>query len=141
MGDKLKATGAGNLFVIFGEPDLKVHSVGDGVIRVEIKGMDIFDPTTGEVRSSGGSDLKNDVAAWFIDDDYNEGSFFVRQAYFVGQDAYESLERALKAEIDETAWDEVNSTISRPFPRPESGRIRVKVINHFGDELQKVVRV
>ncbi|MGA8585155.1 MAG: site-specific DNA-methyltransferase [Roseiarcus sp.] len=138
MGDKLKASGAGNLFVIFGEPDLKVHPAGDGMIRVEIRGMDIFDPTTGEVRSSGGSDLKNDVAAWFIDDDYNEESFFVRQAYFVGQDPYESLKRALKAEIDETAWEEMSSTISRPFPKPASGRICVKVINHCGDEVQKV---
>jgi adenine-specific DNA-methyltransferase len=141
MGDKLKATGAGNLFVIFGEPDLKMIDAGAGMIRVEIKGMDIFDPTTGEVRSSGGSDLKNDVAAWFIDDDYNEESFFVRQAYFVGQDPYESLKRALKADIDETAWEEMNSTISRAFPKPASGRICVKVINHFGDEVQKVFPV
>ena len=141
MGDKLKATGAGNLFVIFGEPDLRVLKDGDGLLRVEIKGMDIFDPTTGDVRSSGGSDLKNDVAAWFIDDDYNEESFFVRQAYFVGQDPYDALKRALKAEIDEAAWSEINVTISRPFPRPESGRICVKVINHFGDEVQKVCEV
>jgi adenine-specific DNA-methyltransferase len=141
MGDKLKATGAGNLFVIFGEPDLRVLKDDDGLLRVEIKGMDIFDPTTGDVRSSGGSDLKNDVAAWFIDDDYNEESFFVRQAYFVGQDPYDALKRALKAEIDEAAWSEINSTISCSFPRPESGRICVKVINHFGDEVQKVFEV
>ena len=141
MGDKLKATGAGNLFVIFGEPDLRVTPAGEGLIQVEIKGMDIFDPTTGEVRSSGGADLKNDVAAWFIDDDYDEENFFVRQAYFVGQDPYEALKRALKAEIDETAWGEMNSTISRPFPKPATGRICVKVINHFGDEAQKVFTV
>ena len=141
MGDKLKATGAGNLFVIFGEPDLRVTAASDGLIQVEIKGMDIFDPTTGEVRSSGGSDLKNDVAAWFIDDDYDEDRFFVRQAYFVGQDPYEGLKRALKAEIDETAWSEMNSTVSRPFPKPAHGRICVKVINHFGDEVQKVFDV
>ncbi len=141
MGDKLKATGAGNLFVIFGEPDLRVHEDGGGMIRVEIKGMDIFDPTTGEVRSSGGADLRNDVAAWFIDDDYDEESFFVRQAYFVGQDPYEALKRALKAEIDETAWSEMNSTVSGPFLKPASGRICVKVINHFGDEVQKVFEV
>jgi adenine-specific DNA-methyltransferase len=140
MGDKLKATGAGNLFVIFGEPDLVVHEA-DGMIRVEIKGMDIFDPTTGEVRSSDGQGLKNDVAAWFIDDDYNEESFFVRQAYFVGQDPYDSLKRSLKAEIDETAWAEMNATISRAFEKPKSGRICVKVINHFGDEVQKVFEV
>jgi adenine-specific DNA-methyltransferase len=138
MGDKLKATGAGSLFVIFGEPDLRIIHRDDGLIQVEIRGVDIFDPTTGEVRSSGGPDLKNDVAAWFIDDDYNEESFFVRQAYFVGQDPYEALTRSLKAEIDETVWAEVNSTISRPFAKPTLGRICVKVINHFGDEVQKV---
>jgi adenine-specific DNA-methyltransferase len=137
MADKLKATGAGNLFVVFGEPDIVVHERGDDMLQVEIRGMDIFDPTTGEVRSSGGRDLMNDVAAWFIDHDYDEESFFVRQAYFVGDDPYDALKRALKAAIDETAWAELNATISRPFPRREHGRIRVKVINHFGDEVQK----
>ena len=138
MADKLKATGAGNLFVVFGEPDILIHERDDGMLQVEIRGMDIFDPTTGEVRSSGGKDLMNDVAAWFIDHDYDEESFFVRQAYFVGNDPYDALKRALKAEIDETAWTELNSTISRPFPKPERRRICVKVINHFGDEVQKV---
>jgi len=141
MADKLKATGAGNLFVVFGEPDIVIHKLKDDMRKVEIKGMDIFDPTTGEVRSSGGKELMNDVAAWFIDHDYDEDSFFVRQAYFVGDDPYDGLKRALKAEIDETAWAELNSTISRPFPRPKHGRICVKVINHFGDEVQKVFQV
>jgi adenine-specific DNA-methyltransferase len=141
MADKLKATGAGNLFVVFGEPDIVVHKLEDDMLRVEIRGMDIFDPTTGEVRSSGGKDLMNDVAAWFVDHDYDEESFFVRQAYFVGEDPYDGLKRALKTEIDETAWAELNSTVSRPFPRPEHGRICVKVINHFGDEVQKVFQV
>lgn len=141
MADKLKATGAGNLFVVFGEPDIVIHKLKDDMLKVEIRGMDIFDPTTGEVRSSGGKELMNDVAAWFIDHDYDEESFFVRQAYFVGDDPYDGLKRALKADIDETAWAELNSTISRPFPRPEHGRICVKVINHFGDEVQKVFQV
>jgi adenine-specific DNA-methyltransferase len=141
MADKLKATGAGNLFVVFGEPDIAIHALKDDMLKVEIRGMDIFDPTTGEVRSSGGKDLLNDVAAWFIDNDYDEESFFVRQAYFVGDDPYDGLKRALKAEIDETAWAELNSTVSRPFPRPAHGRICVKVINHFGDEVQKVFQV
>ena len=141
MGERLKATGAGNLFVVFGEPDLRIEKLEGDLIQVEIKGMDIFDPTTGAVKSSTGAGLKDDVAAWFIDDDYDEESFFVRQAYFVGQDPYESLRRALKAEIDETAWADISGTISKPFPRPQSGKICVKVINHFGDEVQKVFRV
>lgn len=138
MADKLKA-GAGNLFVVFGEPDIAVESLPDGMVRVEIRGVDIFDPTTGEVRSS--EDPTEDIACWFIDDAYDEESFFVRQAYFLGRDPYESLKRALKAEIDEAAWAELHSTVSRPFRPPENGLICVKVINHFGDEVQKVFRV
>jgi adenine-specific DNA-methyltransferase len=141
MADKLKATGASDLFVVFGEPDIEIKPLPGDMLQVKIRGMDIFDPTTGEVRSSGGKELLNDVAAWFVDHDYDEESFFVRQAYFVGDDPYDGLKRALKAEIDETAWAELNSTVSRPFPKPESGRICVKVINHFGDEVQKVFSV
>jgi adenine-specific DNA-methyltransferase len=107
-------------------------------MKIRIRARDASPPTTGEVRSSGGKDLLNDVAAWFIDHDYDEESFFVRQAYFVGDDPYDALKRALKAEIDETAWAELNATISRPFAKPKHGRICVKVINHFGDEVQKV---
>ncbi|MFN4010355.1 MAG: site-specific DNA-methyltransferase [Pannonibacter sp.] len=142
MGDKLKNTGAGNLFVVFGEPDIAVREAGDGKIEVEIKGVDIFDPTTGEVKSS--NDPAEDIACWFIDDDYDQESFFVRQAYFLGGasgDPYKALKRALKAEIDEDAWATLHTTVSNPFPRPESGLICVKVINHFGDEVQKVFRV
>jgi adenine-specific DNA-methyltransferase len=139
MADKLKATGAGNLFVVFGEPDIALEEAGDGMIRVAIKGVDIFDPTTGDVKSS--DDPSEDIACWFIDDDYDEESFFVRQAYFLGRDPYESLKRALKAEIDEAAWAQLNSTVSRAFQKPKSGRVCVKVINHFGDEVQKVFDV
>lgn len=139
MGDKLKATGAGNLFVVFGEPDIAIEEAEDDMIRIRIKGVDIFDPTSGEVRSS--DDPAEDIACWFIDDDYDEESFFVRQAYFLGRDPYESLKRALKAEIDEAAWAELNSTVSCAFPRPQRGRVCVKVINHFGDEVQKVFDV
>lgn len=142
MGDKLKNTGAGNLFVVFGEPDIDVREAGDGMIEVEIKGVDIFDPTTGEVKSS--NDPADDIACWFIDDDYDQESFFVRQAYFLGGasgDPYKALKRALKAEIDEDAWATLHTTVSAPFPRPDSGLICVKVINHFGDEVQKVFRV
>ncbi len=139
MGDKLKNTGAGNLFVVFGEPDIAVHDAGDDMIRVELGGVDIFDPTTGEVKSSG--DPTEDIACWFIDDDYDQESFFVRQAYFLGGasgDPYKSLKRALRAEIDEEAWKSLHTTMSLAFPKPENGRICVKVINHFGDEVQKV---
>jgi adenine-specific DNA-methyltransferase len=139
MGDELlKKTGAGNLFVLYGEPDIEIRRVGahrDAPLQVEIHGVDVFDPTTGQVRSHS----TDDIAAWFIDTAYNGESFFVRHAYFTGAgDPYEKLKRALRAEIDEAAWSALYSTTSRPFDPPETGKIAVKVINHYGDEVLKV---
>ncbi len=140
MADDLKNTGRGNLFVVFGEPDLVVETVEDqpDMVRIRILGVDVFDPQTGDIRSG---DTKS-IAAWFIDTDYNEESFFVRHAYFLGaQDPYKSLKAALRAEIDEEAWATLYRDVSRPFARPETGRIAVKVINHFGDEVMKVFSI
>jgi adenine-specific DNA-methyltransferase len=139
MGDELlKKTGAGNLFMVFGEPDVDIRKQKDGQIIVEIKGVDVYDPTTGQIRSA----TTDDIACWFIDTDYDGESFFVRHAYFTGADQpYDKLKRALRAEIDEAAWSALYSTISRPFARPASGRIAVKVINHYGDEVLKVFSV
>jgi adenine-specific DNA-methyltransferase len=136
MGDEwLKKTGAGNLFMVFGEPDVALTREKDGKLVVEIKGVDIFNPTTGETRSSSA----DEIACWFIDTDYDGESFFVRHAYFTGGgDPYDKLKRALRAEIDEAAWASLNSTKSRPFDPPETGKIAVKVINHYGDEVLKV---
>ena len=138
MSDELKNTGRGNMFVVFGEPDVELIDDGGPTIRVKVNGVDVFDPNTGEIRSS---DTKG-IAAWFIDTDYNEESFFVRHAYFLGaNDPYKSLKTALQAEIDEDAWATLYSDTSRPFERPAGGRIAVKVINHFGDEVMKVFGV
>jgi adenine-specific DNA-methyltransferase len=168
MGDELlKKTGAGNLFMVFGEPDIEIRRVpatgapalegsakrpanrlarsstsgashgrtDDERLVVEIKGLDVYDPTTGEIRSSS----TDDIACWFIDTNYNGEAFFVRHAYFLGADEpYEKLKRALRAEIDEGAWNQLYSPVSRPFPIPETGKIAVKVINHYGDEVLKV---
>ena len=137
MAGDLKNTGKGNLFVIFGEPDIELKTDGDSV-TVRIRGVDVFKPQTGEVVSSG----PEGIACWFVDTDYNEESFFVRHAYFLGQnDPYKALKTTLKAEIDEEAWESLNRDISRPFPKPSSGRIAVKVINHLGDEVMKVFSV
>jgi len=138
MGGDLKSTGVGNLFVIFGEPDIKIEDSGDGVIRVTVFGVDVFKPQSGEVVSEG----TDGIALWMLDTDYNEESFFVRHAYFLGaNDPYKALKTTLKAEIDQEAWESLHSDTSRPFPRPASGRIAVKVINHLGDEVMKVFSV
>jgi adenine-specific DNA-methyltransferase len=157
MGDELlKKTGAGNLFMVFGDPDVEIRPLSPVVLDragrgkagrgedapaklvVEVRGLDVYDPTTGAIRNSS----TDDIACWFIDTDYNGESFFVRHAYFTGADEpYEKLKRALRAEIDEAAWSSLYSTVSRPFDRPESGKLAVKVINHYGDEVMKVFSV
>lgn len=138
MADDLKNTGKGNLFVIFGEPDIDLTHEKDGRLRVKVNGVDVFKPQTGEVIS----DNADGIACWFIDTDYNEESFFVRHAYFLGaNDPYGALKTTLKAEIDPEAWATLNSDTSRPFDKPKSGRIAVKVINHLGDEVMKVFKV
>ena len=138
MAEDLKNTGKGNLFVIFGEPDITLLPQDDGKLRVKVNGVDVFKPQTGEVVSNGA----DGIACWFIDTDYNEESFFVRHAYFLGaNDPYSALKTTLKAEINPEAWATLNSDTSRAFPKPKNGRIAVKVINHLGDEVMKVFKV
>lgn len=144
MGEDLKNTGKGNLFVVFGEPDISILPETDakgketGKIRVKVNGVDVFYPNTGEIRS----DNADGIACWFVDTDYNEESFFVRQAYFLGaNDPYKALKNTLKTEIDKDTWETLYGDTSRAFDKPESGRIAVKVINHLGDEVMKVFRV
>jgi len=138
MADDLKNTGKGNLFVIFGEPDIDILDADDNKIQVKVNGVDVFHPNTGEVRSDGAEG----IACWFIDTDYNEESFFVRHAYFLGaNDPYKALKTTLKTEINAEAWESLHSDTSRPFDKPKSSRIAVKVINHLGDEVMKVFRV
>ena len=118
--------------------DFPLSLTTGNLTQVIVHGVDVFHPNTGEVRSDG----PDGIACWFIDTDYNEEAFFVRHAYFLGaSDPYKSLKTTLKAEIDADAWETLHSDTSRPFDKPDSGRIAVKVINHLGDEVLKVFRV
>jgi adenine-specific DNA-methyltransferase len=139
MGDELlKKTGAGNLFMVFGEPDVNLVTSKSGDLTVELNGVDIYDPTTGQVRSSS----TDEIACWFIDTNYNEESFFVRHAYFTGADKpMEKLKKSMMADIDEEAWASMYGTVSRPFEKPKTKKIAIKVINHYGDEVLKVFDV
>ena len=139
----LKKTDKGNLFTVFGEPDIELKRGKDGKYTVTIRGVDVFDPTTGEVRT-GGTD---DIACRFLDTDYDGQSFFVKHAYFLygGKQTedgpYDKPKKALRSEIDEAEWAKLYSATSVPFTAPAGGRIAVKVINHFGDEVLKVYAV
>jgi adenine-specific DNA-methyltransferase len=139
MGEKLlKKSKAANLFTIFGEPDVGVPQKSVDGWTLEINGFDVYNPITGDVRSGSATD----IAMWMIDTNYNGESFFVRHAYFPGgDDPYKKLKAALKADIDEDAWASLNSTTSRSFPTPTTGKIAVKIINDYGDEVMKVIEI
>ncbi|MER5449540.1 site-specific DNA-methyltransferase [Streptomyces sp. NPDC002764] len=144
MGDELANTGAGNLFTVFGEPDIEVTKTSDGRLVAEIKGLDIYNPTTGDVRAEG----PDDIMMWSIDTDYDAEAFTVRHVYFSGENGrstglnpYERLGRALKGQVDEEALATLFTTKSRPFPKPKSGRFAVKVVNYYGDEVLKAIEV
>ncbi|WP_279070897.1 site-specific DNA-methyltransferase [Microbacterium lacticum] len=137
MGEELKKNGKGNLFTVFGEPDLALRAVGSQW-ELEVRGVDVYDPTSGEVRSNSTSE----IALWMVDTDYDGESFFVRHAYFLGDnDPYKSLKTALKADIDPDVWATLNRPVSVPFDTPSTGKIAVKVINDYGDEVMKVLEV
>jgi adenine-specific DNA-methyltransferase len=138
MAEHLRATGAGKLFVVSGEPDIRVEARPDGRVTVEVVGIALFDPASGEMRAASA----DDVACWFVDSDYDGERFCVRQAYVLGgNDPYRKLKRALKAEIDEATWASLQAARSRPFPKPASSRIAVKVVSHTGDEALRIIEV
>ena len=138
MVRELKNTGEGNLFMVFGEPDIEIVEQEDDMISVKLLGVDVYNPKQGLVHS----DTPDDIACWFIDTAYTGEAFFVRHAYFTGaDDPYKQLQRALNSEIDAEAWEALYRTESLPFPKPETGKIAVKVINHYGDEVMKEYRI
>ena len=138
MGEELKKTGAGNLFTVFGEPDIAIGR--DRGRRSSSSSAASTSTTRPPARSAATS--TDQIALWMIDTDYNGESFFVRHCYFTGgNDPYKRLKTALKAEIDEDAWAVALPDRLRPFPSPETGKIAVKVINDYGDEVIKVFEV
>lgn len=138
MVRELKNTGQGNLFMVFGEPDVEIVNHKDGTHSVKLLGVDVYDPKQGLTRS----DTPEDIACWFIDTAYNGEAFFVRHAYFTGEgEPYKQLQRALNSEIDAEAWEALYRTESLPFAKPETGKIAVKVINHYGDEVMKEYKI
>jgi adenine-specific DNA-methyltransferase len=132
----LKTTRASQIFTVFGQPDVRVDKQEDGTYRVELSGVDIYDPLTGEVQSTRGED----VAAWFLDTDYDGKTFHICQAFFPGDPhAWEKLQRALKAQIPPEVFEQMRGTVSFPFQPGEHQRIAVKVIDFRGNEVVRVI--
>jgi adenine-specific DNA-methyltransferase len=136
VGDLLKTTRASQIFTVFGQPDVRVRPQRDGTYRVELLGVDIYDPVTGEVHSTRGED----VAAWFLDTDYDGKTFHICQAFFPGDpDAWEKLQRALRAQIPAKVFGQMRGTLSFPFEAGQHNRIAVKVIDFRGNEVVRVM--
>jgi len=138
MSDLLKTTRASQLFSVFGLPDIQIAKAEDGKLKVELMGVDIYDPNTGETIHESGKK----VAAWFLDTDYDGMVFHICQAFFPGgEDPWDKLKGKLKAEIDESAFERMRGTVSFPFEPGEHKQIAVKVIDFRGNEVMRVEKV
>ncbi|MDI6771104.1 MAG: site-specific DNA-methyltransferase [bacterium] len=139
MADLLKTTRASQVFSVTGAPDVRLIQLkrknGDGPLyRVELRGLDVFDPVTMQNDHRKG----DDVPAWFLDTDYNDLVFRVSQAFFPRTSAWDNLKRALKGAYDDSVWEHLAGTVSEPFASGESRKIAVKVIDDRGNELMVV---
>ena len=137
MDDLLKTTVSSQLFTVSGSPRTRVERREDGEYRVHMEGVDIYDPVTNSVRSTGAEK----VATWFLDSDYDGRCFCICQAFFPDQTAWQKLGKALGGALDEDAFAALSGTVSLPFPEGKHKRIAVKVIDPRGNEVLCVHRL
>lgn len=134
MSDLLKTTATSQLFTVFGEPDVTVKHK-DSKFIVTLRGVDVYNPLDGAVTSA----RADQIAAWFLDTDYDGRTFCIVQAFFPNKSAWEKLQRALKGTLNEEAFDKLTGTESLPFIAGEHNRAAIKVIDHRGNEVMKVI--
>jgi adenine-specific DNA-methyltransferase len=141
MGDLLKTRKTDQMFVVTGRPDVKLMKLkkkgpdGKPLYRVELQGLDTFDPVNMDIEHKDGSD----VPAWFLDTDYNEMCFWVSQAFFPKTGAWDNIKKALKGEYNESVFGHLAGTTSEAFSPGENERIAVKAVDARGNELLVVV--
>ncbi|HXE51759.1 MAG TPA: transposase, partial [Tepidisphaeraceae bacterium] len=138
MEGLLKDSPGGQLFTVFGLPRINVSPPdADGMYRVTMEGVDIYDPVNNTIQSSGA----DKVAAWFLDSDYDGRTFCVTQAFFPDRSAWDKLARALGDAIDPERFEALSGTTSLPFAAGKHRRIAVKVIDPRGNEVMAVQAV
>ena len=137
-GRRSETTAAGNLFVIFGEPISAITDAATGWYRCRFSAWTCSSPRPARCRARAPTASRSGCSTPTTTKSRSSSA----HAYFLGaNDPYKALKTTLKAEIDEEAWESLYSDTSRPFAKPKSGRIAVKVINHLGDEVMKVFAV
>ncbi|OGL12988.1 MAG: DNA methylase [Candidatus Rokubacteria bacterium RIFCSPLOWO2_02_FULL_72_37] len=139
MGDLLKTTRASQIFSVTGAPDVRLVRLkrknGNGrLYRVELLGLDVFDPVTMQNDHRKG----DDVPAWLLDSDYDDLVFRASQVFFPRTSAWDALKRALKATYEESVWEHLAGTVSEPFAEGDHRRVAIKVIDDRGNELMVV---
>lgn len=134
MGDLLKTTTSSQIFTVSGTPRTKLIELEDGELQVEMEGVDIYDPVTNTVRSTGAEK----VAAWFVDANYDGRCFCITQAFFPDKKAWVKLSKALEGTVDPERFEAFAGTVSLPFPKGSHGRVAVKVIDPRGNEVMRV---
>ena len=135
MNGLLREQPGSQLFTVFGRPRTHVEGPDtDGMYRIEMQGVDIYDPVTNGIVDTGASK----VAAWFVDSDYDGRTFCITQAFFPDRSAWEKLSRALKGVLDPERFEALSGTVSLPFPAGKHKRAAVKVIDPRGNEVMRV---
>lgn len=140
MSDLLKTTRASEIFSVTGLPDVDVIELaqpspsGAKLFRVQLKGLDIFNPATLETEAVEGENLP----CWMLDTDYDGYSFFATQVFFPKTSAWDNLQKSLKAQFEAEVWAHLSGTESEPFELGGKRRIAVKVIDERGNELMVV---
>ena len=136
MGDLLKTSRASQVFAAIGAPDVRLLRLKEGrngepAYRMQLRGLDVFDPVTMDCEHRRGED----VPAWMLDTDYDELVFRASQVFFPRTSAWDSLRRHLRGVYDDTVWEHLAGTTSEPFSAGDHKRVAVKVIDDRGNEL------
>lgn len=138
---ELKAGKEDQAFVLVGEPDVRLTGQPDGMHQVTIRGYNVYDPSSGNVRPAGKA---TDIDCWMLDTDYDGKSFFARRIHFPGKSSdgqISRLKRELGRSVAPAKWKSMESLTSAPFRRPSGGRIAVRIVTAFGDEMLQVLTI
>jgi adenine-specific DNA-methyltransferase len=135
MNGLLKEQPGSQLFTVFGRPRTDLEGPdGEGMYRLKMEGVDIYDPVTNAIVDIGAAK----VAAWFVDGDYDGRTFCITQAFFPDRSAWEKLSKALSGVVDPNRFEAFSGTVSLPFPAGQHKCAAVKVIDPRGNEVMRV---
>ncbi len=137
-GDLRKAGSSDQSFWLIGQPEIRLHRLGDDQLQVEVLGFDYYDPEDGGSIQSGSD---QNIAMWMLDTDYDGRSLYPSQVFFpmTQGEEWDRLKKNLRANIDPEKMQAFCGTKSLPFRFGEHRRIAVKIIDDRGIESVRVL--